>query len=558
MKRKAVSFFVFLALGIPALYASDKAPVAVSPASDLGIAMVGEGCPTFSWTAVKGAVGYRLELFGTVGDAGLPYEEMASLSYPLMTKEIRGAATSWTPSSDQKLNNGGTYVWYVRSIDAQGIGAWSEGRTFEVNIERWSSEINTIIGESLKEKGVSEDIILDVLKDIRSKTDDVQRQGLNVKDTRSGIPGLFGIQGTEGDTYTFYGTGAGANHTSGIRNTFIGAYAGWASTSNSHNTCLGYYAGANCNAGANNTFLGEYAGRTNTSGNGNLFVGVSAGYNTNTGSLNIGLGNASGHNNSNGSYNTFIGHQAGYQNSSGNNNTYLGYNSGYLNSTGQGNLFLGYQAGYNETGSNKLYIDNSDTSSPLIWGDFDSDIVSFFGKVGINTKSTVYPMEMQRNGANASFVVNRTDGATNFINATANHGNFGTVNNYPFRILINSTWRLRVNTDNSLDLVNGASCTSGGAWLNASSRELKENIQDLTTVEAFDALERLNPVKYNYKVDQEEECVGFIAEDVPDLVASKDRKRMSSMDVVAVLTKVLQEQQKTVGELQKKITEMEK
>ena len=37
--------------------------------------------------------------------------------------------------------------------------------------------------------------------------------------------------------------------------------------------------------------------------------------------------------------------------------------------------------------------------------------------------------------------------------------------------------------------------------------------------------------------------MGFIAEDVPDLVATKDRKGLSPMDIVAVLTKVLQEQQ---------------
>jgi hypothetical protein len=35
--------------------------------------------------------------------------------------------------------------------------------------------------------------------------------------------------------------------------------------------------------------------------------------------------------------------------------------------------------------------------------------------------------------------------------------------------------------------------------------------------------------------------VGFIAEDVPDLVSTKDRKGLSPMDIVAVLTKVVQE-----------------
>jgi len=50
--------------------------------------------------------------------------------------------------------------------------------------------------------------------------------------------------------------------------------------------------------------------------------------------------------------------------------------------------------------------------------------------------------------------------------------------------------------------------------------------------------------------------VGFIAEDAPELVASKDRKGMSSMDVVAVLTKVVQEQQKVVQERRTTIAEL--
>jgi hypothetical protein len=87
---------------------------------------------------------------------------------------------------------------------------------------------------------------------------------------------------------------------------------------------------------------------------------------------------------------------------------------------------------------------------------------------------------------------------------------------------------------------------------------LKENIQSLSTNEAVEALESLDPVKYNYKADQEDKYVGFIAEDAPELVASKDRKGMSSMDVVAVLTKVVQEQQKMVEDQQKVVAELQK
>jgi len=45
---------------------------------------------------------------------------------------------------------------------------------------------------------------------------------------------------------------------------------------------------------------------------------------------------------------------------------------------------------------------------------------------------------------------------------------------------------------------------------------------------------------------------------VPDLVATKDRKGLSPMDIVAVLTKVVQQQQKTISALSKKMTELKK
>jgi hypothetical protein len=45
--------------------------------------------------------------------------------------------------------------------------------------------------------------------------------------------------------------------------------------------------------------------------------------------------------------------------------------------------------------------------------------------------------------------------------------------------------------------------------------------------------------------------VGFIAEDVPDLVATPDRKGVASIDIVALLTKVVQQQQTTLQQQQK-------
>ncbi len=107
-----------------------------------------------------------------------------------------------------------------------------------------------------------------------------------------------------------------------------------------------------------------------------------------------------------------------------------------------------------------------------------------------------------------------------------------------------------------LEMGSGAYVSAGGVWTNASSRNYKTDIRELTAKEAADALVQLRPVEFAYKIERNEKHVGFIAEEAPPLLATEDRKGMSSMDVVAVLTKVVQEQQKTVQEQRALIAEL--
>ena len=92
--------------------------------------------------------------------------------------------------------------------------------------------------------------------------------------------------------------------------------------------------------------------------------------------------------------------------------------------------------------------------------------------------------------------------------------------------------------------------TSGNLFVtavNPSSRELKRDIQQLDGDAAVSALEKLEPVEYFYKADADNEHhVGFIAEDVPELVATKSHKAVDSMEIVAVVTKVVKGQQATI------------
>lgn len=116
------------------------------------------------------------------------------------------------------------------------------------------------------------------------------------------------------------------------------------------------------------------------------------------------------------------------------------------------------------------------------------------------------------------------------------------------------------NPDAPIHYTNGgtiARLTAAGVWTDASSRGAKENIVDLTTDEALCALNDLKPVKYNYIVAPEDGKVGFIAEDVPELVAVPTRDGLSALDIVGVLTKVVQEQQSTIEKLNARLDQIE-
>ncbi len=106
------------------------------------------------------------------------------------------------------------------------------------------------------------------------------------------------------------------------------------------------------------------------------------------------------------------------------------------------------------------------------------------------------------------------------------------------------------NPTSPLVLKNGARCTIGGVWTNASSRKLKDNIEELSLEDAKETLSKLQPVLYEYKAEPNEQHAGFIAEEVPDLVATNERRDLSPMDFVAVLTKVVQEQEHVIAEQQ--------
>jgi hypothetical protein len=334
------------------------------------------------------------------------------------------------------------------------------------------------------------------------------------------------------------------------------------------------------------------AGWTNTTGNYNTFLGESAGYSNTTGYGNTFLGRTAGDSNTTGYGNIFLGNAAGNYNTTGNSNTFLGNFSGYVNNTGSGNIFLGDHAGYHETGSNKLYIDNSSTTTPLIYGEFDNRNLTIYGNLEVvgpyqglvylsntTTDNTAKVSRLVLNHySNAELPVYLFGAASTVTDNFVAFGGGNTIGNAATqldlftaedtttpvgtsRLTIVGSGYVGIGTQTPaypLHMASGARVTTGGVWTNASSREFKDNIETLATEEALDTLKELNPVKFAYKKDMSEKHVGFIAEEVPELIATKDRKGLSPMDIVAVLTKVVQEQQKVAQEHEKIVREQQR
>jgi hypothetical protein len=149
-------------------------------------------------------------------------------------------------------------------------------------------------------------------------------------------------------------------------------------------------------------------------------------------------------------------------------------------------------------------------------------------------------------------------GWTEVLGASGTGLAIGTLSAAPLVLGTNSVSRMELSaTTGAITTSTGASLSAGGVWTNASSRELKQDILELSSEEARETLEGMTPVRYAYRADPAEKHVGFIAEDVPDLVATQDRKGLSPMDMVAVLTRVVQEQQETIEKLSARLARLE-
>jgi hypothetical protein len=199
------------------------------------------------------------------------------------------------------------------------------------------------------------------------------------------------IYDLNGKNNVFIGNNAGYTNTEGANNVFIGNEAGYKSNEN-FNVFVGFNSGKENVGGLGNTFVGDNSGLFNSWGCNNAVFGSGAAYCNENGSNNSIFGSSAGHGYYYNSYsgNCLFGNSAGNNLRTGDYNVMMGYKAGYSNLAGSGNVFIGKDAGHSETTSDKLYIENSDSASPLIWGDFANDLIKFNGHVGINYNPVSY------------------------------------------------------------------------------------------------------------------------------------------------------------------------
>lgn len=417
---------------------------------------------------------------------------------------------------------------------------------------------------------------------------------------------------------TFLGSHSGWQNT-GAENTFVGVSSG-ANNTGAKNIMIGFTAGLFSEDGKENVFVGHDSGRNNSSGSNNVFIGLESGLDNYSGTENVGIGtgalkNDTGNTSANPSFsvavgfeagresfgdsNTFLGYSAGANNgggesntyvgrnagstSYGNKNTFVGYFAGRENHGGLNNVYLGYRAGvdviarvgnvyigHNVQGkgdSYELAIDNGNTPTPLISGEFDNDFLTVNGYLKI---SETAQQSFVTGGAGMYFEHDK-DKRLGIINSL----DYSIPNSIQGELLLDAPTSVgfQVNQPNYF-LRLPTSINVGEAiarsWDTYSDIRIKSNIQEINY--GLSTIALLNPVSY-FQHEREEDTkqvivsppgentIGLIAQEVykiiPEAVTKPDDEatQLWTMDyekIIPVLVKAIQELQAQVEELKKR------
>ena len=365
-------------------------------------------------------------------------------------------------------------------------------------------------------------------------------------------------------------------------NTFIGDNAGRNATTGTFNTCVGADSGDAITSSFFNSFYGNQSGTGNTTGNRNVMVGSSAGRNNETGNNNVFVGERSGYNNVDGDLSVAVGYLAGYLDQDSEQNVYLGAWAGFGGSgtssstvSKSGNVFIGYQAGKNEMGSDKLIIENSsaDAADALIYGQFDSDILTFNADVGIGTESPDAYFEIESPGT--AFdphlkLSQETLGDYTYLRMQS----FNIDNNYWGLYSMSeddgsassAEMRFFYNEDSTdaLVLYGDGDATLAGTLTELSDRRLKKNIVRIEN--PLDKLSQLSGYKYNWKSKSKSQNkqIGLMAQEVQDVypeLVREDKEGTLSVNYsgfVPLLIESLKEQKVKIEKLEEELIRLKK
>jgi len=357
----------------------------------------------------------------------------------------------------------------------------------------------------------------------------------------------------------FLGTTNNVPLTFKINNTKAGRIA-------TNQTFLGYMSG-NSATGIDNSYFGVESGYSTTTATENTFIGRRAGYFLQTGSSNVAIGfnalycygGAGSGPFPGGIGNVAIGKWAMFNPTSGDYNVAVGYSTYSLPHTGSYNVFIGYYADgeilYNPSNSvglgaySKVRGSNAVAIGYRAYAIYDNTIV-LGGINGVNSATVTSSVGIGTNDPQATLHVRAyTTGLTGSI-LTNNGGSYH--NDWP------EGWGGGIGT---WDI----SCAGVyySSLQNRSDFRYKKNIETID-FNATDKLMLLRPVSYQYIDSLEEPGLrgkkyhyGFIAQEYekvfPTLVSedTKGYKGISTVELIPILVKAIQEQQKTIEQQQK-------
>jgi len=202
---------------------------------------------------------------------------------------------------------------------------------------------------------------------------------------------MNGIDANNGTYSTFYGTKAGQDATGAEFSTYFGYGAGQNAPAAGQSVGVGYNAGKNP-GGYAGTFVGYSAG---ANGGGTSAVGLGYTALASAGVISKGTGNVAIGTHAAEAVNTLdetiaIGYHTANQSGDITHSVIIGGHAGPgLNGTSTNSIFLGAYSGMNRNST--LWIDGESTGintiAPLIYGEFDNDILTVNGKLGVGTSS---------------------------------------------------------------------------------------------------------------------------------------------------------------------------